>query len=91
MDFFLIIVSIIGIILLYFLFGAIVKFILGWLPLCIGTIISLFIGIWGGGVVNAIIGIVLFLVSLLITNSWQGSRCYLNIEEKLDSMFYFKD
>jgi len=88
------IISIIAIIvillLLYFFFGVLIKFLWGWLPLVIGIIFSLGFGLVGG-ITNAIIAIIIFIVSLVSTNSWQGSNLYFSIEEKIDSMFYFKD
>ena len=88
------IISILAIIvillLVYFFFGILIKFLWGWLPLVIGIIFSL--GFWLiGGVSNAIIAIIIFIVSLVSTNNWQGSNLYFKIEEKIDSMFYFKD
>lgn len=90
MELFLVIVSIISLVVLYFLFGIIVKFILGWIPLFLGIILGLVIGLQGG-IIGALIGIILFIVSILVTNSWHDIKVYLIIEEKLDSIFYFKD
>lgn len=81
---------IIGLILLYFFFGILIKFLWGWLPLIIGGIVGLGLGL-AGGVTNAVIAIILFITALVLTNNWQGSDVYFDIEEKIDSMFYFKD
>ncbi len=90
MDLLNVIFVIIGLVMIYFLFGIIIKFILGWLPLIIGCIIGVAIGLQGG-IGIAIIGIVVFIISLLITNNWQGSNLYFSIEEKIENIFYFKD
>jgi len=90
MDIISIIAIIIVLLLLYFFFGVLVKFLWGWLPLVVGIILSLGFGLVGG-ITNAIIAIIVFIVSLVLTNNWQGSNLYFKIEEKIDSMFYFKD
>ncbi|MCF6308986.1 MAG: hypothetical protein L3J19_00710 [Sulfurimonas sp.] len=81
---------IIALLILYFFFGILVKFLWGWLPLIIGGIIGLGLGV-AGGTISAIVAIIIFITSLILTNNWQGSDLYFNIEEKIDSMFYFKD
>lgn len=91
MELFLIIISIILLVVFYFLFGALIKFLLGWLPLCIGVIVGTIIGIFGESYLYALIGIIIFIFSILITNSWHNTGIYLYFEEKLDSIFYFKD
>jgi hypothetical protein len=90
MDIISIITIIIVLLLLYFFFGVLIKFLWGWLPLVIGILLSLGFCLVGG-MTNAIIAIVIFIVSLVSTNNWQGSNLYFKIEEKIDSMFYFKD
>jgi len=90
MDILNVILIIIGLLILYFSFGILIKFLWGWLPLVIGGIISLVLGL-AGGMTNAVIAIVIFVISLVLTNNWQGSDFYFKIEEKIDSMFYFKD
>lgn len=91
MDLFSLIIFIILLVICYFLFGALIKFLLGWLPLCIGITIGTIIGIFGGNFLYAFIGIIIFIFSILITNSWHNTKIYLYFEEKLDSIFYFKD
>lgn len=81
---------IIALLILYFFFGILIKFLWGWLPLVIGVIIGLGLGVVGG-TTSAIVAIIIFITSLILTNNWQGSNLYFNIEEKIDSMFYFKD
>jgi membrane protease YdiL (CAAX protease family) len=85
-----IIVIIISLFLLYFFFGILIKFLWGWLPLVVGIIFSLGFALVGG-TTNAVIAIIIFIASLTSTNNWQGSNLYFKIEEKIDSMFYFKD
>jgi hypothetical protein len=85
-----IILIIIGVLLSYFFFGILIKFLWGWLPLVAGGLLSLGLIIFGG-ITNAVIAIILFVVSLVLTNNWQGSDLYFTIEERIDSMFYFKD
>jgi len=90
MEFASIVLIIIGLILLYFFFGIFIKFLWGWLPLIIVGIAGFGL-ILAGGVGNAVIAIILFIVALVLTNNWQGSDIYFDIEDKIDSMFYFKD
>lgn len=74
----------------YFCFGIIIKFLLGWLPLVAGLLSGGFlclIGGWGGG----FIGLVICIACIFMTDSWQGSDLYLKLEEKLDTLFAFKD
>ena len=63
---------------------------MGLVPLIIGVVIGLGLGL-SGGMSNAIVAIVIFIASLIYTNNWQGSDLYFTIEEKIDSLFYFKD
>ena len=90
MELISIIIILIVLVIIYFFFGILIKFLWGWLPLIIGVSISLLLGLYGG-IVNAIIAIIIFIVSLSYTNNWQGSSLYYKIEEKIDSIFYFKD
>jgi len=90
MDVISIIAIIIALLLLYFFFGILMKFLWGWLPLGISILISIgFILV--GGTVNSIIAIIIFIVGLGLTNNWQGSNLYFIIEEKIEKLFYFKD
>lgn len=91
MEFFLIIAAIIGLVIFYFLFGAIIKFLWGWMPLCVGGLLGLGIGLFGGNFLYGSLGVIIVIVSLVVTNSWQDTNIYLSIEEKLDKIFYFKD
>lgn len=81
---------IIGLIILYFLFGTILKFFLGWFPIIITVIIGLIIGLQGG-IAGAVIGIFLVLIGVFLTDSWQGNKVFLFLEEKIDNIFYFND
>lgn len=90
MDIVSIILIVISLLLIYFFFGVLIKFLWGWLPLVIGGIIGLGFGLYGG-ISNAIIAIIVFIASLIYTNNWQGSDLYFKIEEKIDSVFYFRD
>jgi hypothetical protein len=90
MEVFSIVAVIVLLILLYFFFGILVKFIWGWAPLCVSILLSIGLGLTGG-TISAVIAIVVFLAGLGLTNSWQGSSLFYRVEEKIDSMFYFKD
>jgi hypothetical protein len=90
MEFLLIIVGIILLTVLYFIFGIVLKFIWGWLPRCWGLISGVAIGFLGGGG-GAIIGLILVISSIGLTNSWQDSALYLKFENFIDKRFYFKD
>jgi len=81
---------IVSLILVYFFFGVFIKFLWGWFPLVVGGIVSLALE-FSGGVISPIIAIIIFILSLNYTNNWQGSDLYFKIEEKIDSLFYFRD
>ena len=51
--------------------------------------ITFFNNKWGW--LNAIIAIIVFFFSLSFNNNWQGSKFFIRLEEKIDSLFYFKD
>jgi len=90
MEFLLIIVGIILLIVLYFIFGIVLKFIWGWLPLFLGIISGVAVGLLGGWGC-AVIGLILVISSIGLTNSWQNSALYLKFEDFIDKRFYFKD
>ncbi len=90
MEIISILLIIVALLLTYFFFGILIKFLWGWLPLIIGVAISLGLGL-SGGAINAILAIIIFIASLSYTNNWQGSSLYFKIEDKIDSWFYFKD
>jgi hypothetical protein len=90
MDIILIILCLIGLVILYFIFGILLKFFLAWLPIIIISPIIIILG-FKGGIINAFIAIILFVISIGLNNCWQGSEFYLNLENKIDKLFYFKD
>ncbi len=90
MEIISILLIIVALLLTYFFFGILIKFLWGWLPLIVGVAISLELGL-SGGTINAILAIIIFIASLFYTNNWQGSSLYFKIEDKIDSWFYFKD
>jgi uncharacterized membrane protein (DUF485 family) len=90
MDIILIILCLIGLVILYFIFGILLKFFLAWLPIIIISPIIIILG-FKGGIINAFIAIILFVISIELNNCWQGSEFYLNLENKIDKLFYFKD
>jgi len=90
MEFMGILGGIIFLLILYFFFGALLKFLWGWMPLVLGSFVSI-IFVMMGGAINAIIALVIFIVAIGLTNSWQGQSLYFRVEEKIEQMFYFKD
>ena len=90
MDFFYLVLGIVLIIILYFFIGIILKFMLVWFPLIIGSIISLIL-ILLGGYVKAIIAFLIFFLFLMLNNKWQSSQLFFQLEKIIDKFFYFKD
>jgi hypothetical protein len=89
------IIAIIGIIILlvalYFLFGIILKFLLGWSFLMLSIVTAIVVYFWLGGFLGGIIGIVVFVIGLGGTNEWHSSSVYLNIEGKIEKRFHLND
>ena len=90
MELLLIISAIILLVVLYFCFGMLVKFLWGWLPLAIGLIIGITIGVLGGWS-GAAIGLVIILFSVFGTDAWHGTDIFLTVEEAIEKKFYLND
>lgn len=90
MEFLLIIGGIVLLVVLYFVFGILLKFIWGWLPLILGLVSGVVIGFLGGWI-GAIVGLLLVILSVGFTNAWQDSVLYLKFENSIEKAFYFKD
>jgi hypothetical protein len=90
MEFLIIISGIILLIILYFMFGIFLKLIWGWFPLFLGVISGITIGFFGGWL-GAIVGLILVISSINLTNLWQDSALYLKFEDSIEKKFYFKD
>ena len=90
MEIVIIIGGIIVIVILYFSLGMFVKFFWCWLPLFLGLLIGVSIGL-SGGWWRAAIGVFTFFLSLLITDAWHRTTFYLRIEAMIDKAFYFDD
>jgi len=82
--------AIIAILTVFFSFGAAVKILWGWIPLAIGIAVCLLIG-QSGGFWQSVFAIAVFLLSLIVTDAWHRTSIYIEIEEKIDKLFYFDD
>ena len=82
--------GILAFIVLYFFFGMVIKLAWGWLPLVVGLLIGIPIAILGGWT-GAVIGILIIIVSVLGTDTWQGSSIFLTVEESIEKKFYLND
>jgi apolipoprotein N-acyltransferase len=90
MQFVLLIVGIIAAIAVYFSFGILVKFILGWWLLILAIPMLIIIGFalsWLGAIL-AVVGI-LYVINL--NDKWHSSELYLSLEKKVDRAFYLSD
>jgi len=56
----------------------------------LGIISGVAVGLLGGWGC-AVIGLILVISSIGLTNSWQNSALYLKFEDFIDKRFYFKD
>jgi hypothetical protein len=90
MEFTIIIVGIVLLIVSYFAFGIFLKFIWSWFPLIVGLISGVVIG-FKGGWISAIVGLIVLVSSIGVTNSWQSASLYLRFEDFIENKFYFKD
>jgi len=87
----LIIVSVlISLVVLYFMFGAVVKFLLGWFPIILALLVG-GVAVIAGGVAGIVFAGIILVAAILITNSWQGCERFLKLEERIDQRFFFKD
>ncbi len=93
MDFFIVIISIILLgwfVIVIFLAGIIIKFLLRWFLLVMFLPISIYVGFLGG-IFHALLGITIFIISIIITNMWQGSGFYYFFENIINKIFHFED
>ena len=90
MELLTIAVGIIAIVVGYFCFGVLVKFLLGWWILALGIPVLVGIGL-SQGWVGALVAVAGFIGLLSANNRWHGSETYLVLERKVDKAFYFSD
>lgn len=83
------ILAIIGICIAYFLIGAVAKLIIGWFPVGIGFLLMVMMLL--GGWVSGLIGILIFIGSIGIANWWHNHPKFIELEEKVETMFLIKD
>ncbi len=86
MELFAIISAIVLLVILYFCFGMLIKFVWGWFPLFIGLIVGITIGILAGWF-GATIGLVIIIVSIFGTDAWHGTDLFLTVEESIEKSF----
>lgn len=89
MNIILIFLCIIAFIILYFCFGILLSFLIGWWPIII--YFAIFVIFLVNNLSMALYTIPVGLILILVTNLWQGTTVYLNIIERLDKKFYFND
>lgn len=77
-------------VIVYFMFGMMIKFIWGWFPLVVGLAVGLALGL-SGGWSGASFGMIISIGALIGTDSWQGSLLYLRYEEMIEKRFYLND
>lgn len=90
MELLLVIVGLIALIGLYFFLGVIIKFLWAWLPMVLGLLISLAVGL-SGGWVAAGIGVFLALLTLIGADSWHRTDIYQKVESTIEKIFYFDE
>lgn len=90
MKLLIIIGIVIGLVVLYFSIGMLLKFLWGWWILTLAIPLCIFIGVYFGWL-GAIGGLVGFIIALNINNEWHNNQLYLNISKKIDGAFYFSD
>jgi uncharacterized membrane protein (DUF485 family) len=90
MELLLVVLGLAALIVGYFCFGVLVKFLLSWWILALGTPVILVIG-FSFGWVGAIVAIIGLYVLVAANNRWQGSERYFALEQKVDKAFYFSD
>jgi hypothetical protein len=90
MQLVLIICGVIALVAIYLFFGAVLKFIVGWWLLLTAIPACFYVGFAFGwwGAIGAIIGL---SAAVGGTNEWQGTSVYLNITQKVDTIFGFRD
>lgn len=90
MELLLVIVGLIALIGLYFCLGAIIKILWAWLPMVLGLLISLAVGLSGGWVAGGI-GVFLALLTLVGADSWHRTDIYQKVESAIEKTFYFDE
>lgn len=90
MNIILVFLCIITFIVLYFCVGIVLSFLMGWWPILI-YVLTFFVILIVEDLSTALYTIPIGLILLFVTDSWQGTTVYLNMIEKLDKKFYFKD
>ena len=90
MELLLVALGIVALVVGYFCFGILVKFLLAWWILALGIPVLLAIGL-ALGWVGAIAAIAGFIGLLGANNRWHESELYLALERKVDGAFYLSD
>jgi len=74
----------------YFFIGVLAKFIWNWAPAFFLSPISVWIMVQGGYLL-AIIGLVLLIATMLLTNTWQDAALHDRVEHRIEKLFYLDD
>lgn len=82
--------GIVGLIVLYFCLGLVLRFLWGWWILAVSVPVCIVVGFALGwlGAIGAIVG---FCVALYANNEWHSSTLFLSVANKIDKAFYFSD
>lgn len=90
MELLLVVIGIVVLVAFYFCLGVVVKFFLAWWIVFFGVPILVAVGI-ALGWVGAVFAVAGFVVLLSANNRWHDSELYLDIERRVDSIFYLSD
>lgn len=74
----------------YFFLGIVLKFIWSWAPMLISFPFNLWF-FFHNSYLLAGIGILIFFSLMVLTNSWQSTSIYYQVEKKIETIFYFRD
>ena len=80
----------IALVFCYFFLGILLKFIVGWWLLILGSPIAIFFG-FKYGLIGSVIALLSFCILLGLTNAWQDCRLFLFLEKVLDRIFNLSD
>ena len=90
MEFLFVIVGIFLLIGLYFWLGVVVQFLWGWLPMALGLLVAVAVGVSGGWIAG-ILGVFLALLSILGADAWHRTALYQRVESLIAQAFYFDE
>lgn len=90
MTFILIVLAIAALVIGYFCLGILLKFMWAWWPAVFGVPVLLAVG-FAFGWIGALIAIGGLFGLLSASNNWHGTSLYLEVERRIDGLFYLSD